>query len=138
MRSSGGLRGSLGWRCWLGSSWEGSPAIDLGQESREESGEAGCGALAGEEDVVVVDHGGGDAGGGVGDEGDAEDFETHVAGDEDFMDGGHADEGGAERAEGADFGGCLKGWAEDGEVDALGHWETLAFGFGESEGAEFW
>ncbi len=67
----------------------------------------------------------GDAGGGVGDEREAEDLEAHVAGDDDLVDGGHADEGGAEGAEGADLGGGLVGGAEDGEVDALGEREAL-------------
>ena len=36
--------------------------------------------------------GGDDAGGHVGDERDAEDIQTHVAGDDDLVDGRHADE----------------------------------------------
>ena len=111
-------------------------AIDLGQECREQSGEEGCGALAGEEDVGVVDWRGSDAGGGVGDEREAEDVEAHVAGDDDLVDGGHADERGAEGAEGADFGGGFEGGAEDGEVDALLQRVALTFGFGESECAQ--
>ena len=80
--------------------------------------------------------GGDDSGGHVGDEGDAEDFDAHVAGDDDLVDGGHADEVGAEGAEGADLGGGFEGGAEDGEVDAFGEGEALLVGFGDGEGAE--
>ena len=62
----------------------------------------------------------GDAGGEVGDEREAEDLDAHVAGDDDLVDGGHADEVGAKGAEGADLGGGFEGGAEDGEVDAFG------------------
>ena len=77
-----------------------------------------------------------DTGGHVGDEGDAEDFEAHVAGDDGFVDGGHADEVGAEGAEGADLGGGFEAGAEDGEVDAFGELESLAGGLFDGEGAE--
>ena len=43
-----------------------------------------------------------------------------MAGDDGFVDGGHADEVGAEGAEGADLGRGLEAGAEDGEVDACG------------------
>ena len=82
------------------------------------------GATANLEDVVVIDGCGGDAGGGVGDEGDAEDVEAHVAGDDDLVHGGHADEVGPEGAKGADLGGGLKRGTEDGEVDAFGEMEA--------------
>ena len=51
--------------------------------------------------------------------GEAEDFDAHVAGDDDLVDGGHAYEVGAEGSEGADLGGGLVAGAEDGEVDAF-------------------
>ena len=77
-----------------------------------------------------------DASGHVGDEGDAEDFEAHVTGDDDFVDGGHTDEVGTEGSEGADFGWGFEGWAEDGEIDSFGEREVLARGLFDSQGAE--
>ena len=77
-----------------------------------------------------------DAGGHVGDEGETEDFDAHVTGDDDLVDGGHADEIGAEGAEGADFGGGLEAGAEDGEIDAFGEEELLAGGLFDGEVAE--
>jgi len=56
-----------------------------------------------------------DSGGRVGDQGDAEDLEAHVTGDDGLVDGGHADEIGAKGAEGSDLGGGFEAWAEDGE-----------------------
>ena len=78
-------------------------------EGGEEAGELLLGAAADVHDVFVVDGFVEDAGGHVGDEGDAEDFDAHVAGDDGFVDGGHADEVGAEGAEGADLGGGFEG-----------------------------
>ena len=60
-----------------------------------------------------------------------------MAGDDDLVDGGHADEVGAEGAEGTDLGGSLEAGAEDGEVDAFGEEELLAGGLFDGEGAEF-
>ena len=71
------------------------------------------------EHFVVVDGVGRDAGRGIGDQRQAEYVETHVPGDDDLVDGGHADEVCTENAEGADLGGCLEGRTEDGEVDAF-------------------
>ena len=76
------------------------------------------------------------SGGHVGDDGEAEDFEAHVAGDDDFVDCGHAYEIGAEGAKGSDLGGGFEAGAEDGEVDAFGEGEALALRLGDSEGAE--
>ncbi len=59
-----------------------------------------------------------------------------MAGDDDFVDGGHADEVGAEGAEGADLGGGLEGWAEDCEVDAFGEGEALFVRLGDGERTE--
>ena len=59
-----------------------------------------------------------------------------MAGDDDLVDGGHADEVGTEDAEGADLGGRLEGGAEDGEVDALGEGKGLVGGLGDGKGAE--
>ena len=115
---------------------------DLGDQGGEEAGELLFCAAADFHDVFVVDgfscllSGGDDSGGHVGDEGDAEDFEAHVAGDDGLVDGGHADEVGAEGAEGADFGGGFEAGAEDGEVDAFGELEALARGFFDGECAE--
>src|SRR5271168_1534406 len=115
---------------------------DLGNERGEEVGELLFGAAADLHDVFVVDgfgslpSGGYDAGGHVGDEGDAEDLEAHVAGDDGLVDGGHADEVGAEGAEGADLCRGLEGGSEDGEVDACGELEALTGGLFDGEGAK--
>ena len=109
---------------------------NLGNDGLEEAGELVFDAMAGLHDLRVVDGFVEDAGGHVGDERDAEDFEPHVAGDDDFVDGGHADEVGSEGAEGADLGGGLVAGAEDGEVDALAEWNILPAGFGVGERAE--
>ena len=74
---------------------------DLGDERGEEAGELFFCSAAYVHDVFVVDGFGGflsgcdDACGWVGYERDAEDFEAHVAGDDGFVDGRHADEVGA-------------------------------------------
>ena len=115
---------------------------DLGDQSSEKAGELLFDAMADLHDIFVVDgvgsflSVGGDSGGHVGDEGEAEDFETHVAGDDDFVDGGHADEIGSEGAEGANFGGSFEAGTEDSEVDAFGEEELLAGSFFDGEGAE--
>lgn len=93
--------------------------VELREDGLDEGGEAGLGDAADLHDVLVVDEVGGDTGGEVGDERKAEDMEAHVAGDDDFVDSGHADEVCAEGAEGADLGGGFEGGAEDGEVDAF-------------------
>ena len=59
-----------------------------------------------------------------------------MAGDDDLVDGRHADEVGSEGAEGADLGGSFEGGAEDGEVDAFGEGEALLLRFGDREGSE--
>ena len=116
----------------------------MGDQRGEEAGELFFGAAAYLHDVFVVDgfggflSGGDDACGRVGDERDAEDFEAHVAGDDGLVDGGHADEVGAEGAEGADLGGGFEGGSEDGEIDAFGELEALACGLFYGEGAETW
>ena len=110
--------------------------IELGDESGEEGGELALDAAADFDDVFVVDDFVVDAGGHVGDEGEAEDFDAHVAGDDDFVDGGHADEVRAEGAEGADLCGGFEAGAEDGKVDAFCEGEALSGGFGDGEGAE--
>ena len=56
----------------------------------------------------------------VGDEGDTEDFDSHVACDDGFVDGGHADEIGSEGAECTDFSRGFEAGADDGEVDSFG------------------
>jgi hypothetical protein len=115
---------------------------DSWDQCREQAGELFFCAAAYFHDVLVVDGigsllpGGDDSGGHVGDEGYTEDFEAHVAGDDGFVDGGHAYEVGAEGLEGADFGGSFEGGAEDGEVDALRKWKVLAGGLFEGQGAE--
>ncbi len=76
------------------------------------------------------------AGGHIGDEGQAEDLEAHVTGDEDLVDGGHADQVGAEGAEGSDLGGGFVRRAEDGEVDAFGEGNSLLGGLFLSQIAE--
>ena len=115
---------------------------DLWDESAEEACELLFDATAGLHDILVVDgvgpflSVGGDSGGHVGDEGEAEDFEAHVAGDDDLVDGGHADEIGSEGAEGANFGGSFEAGTEDSEVDAFGEEKLLAGSFFDGEGAE--
>ena len=109
---------------------------DLGDEGGEEGGELFFGVAAGLHDLLVVDGLVEDAGGHVGDQREAEDVEAHVAGDDDLVDGGHADEVGAEGAEGADLGGGFEAGAEDGEVDAFGEEELLPGCFLDGEGAE--
>ena len=59
-----------------------------------------------------------------------------MAGDDDLMDGGHADEIGAEGTEGADFGRGFERGTENGEVDAFGEVSALAVSFLAGEGAE--
>lgn len=115
---------------------------NLGDEGGEEAGELSFYALACLHDLFVVDgvggfaSVGGDAGGHVGDEGEAEDFDAHVAGDDDLVNGGHADEIGSEGAEGADLGGGFEARPEDGEIDAFGEEKLLAGGLFDGEGAE--
>lgn len=77
-----------------------------------------------------------DACGHVGDDGETEDFDAHVAGDDDLVDGRHADEVGAEGAEGADLCRGLVAGAQDGEVDALVEGPILFCGFGYGQFAE--
>ncbi len=111
-------------------------------KSEEKGGETGLGAATDGEHLVVIDELGGavrlggDASRKIGDEGEAENGEAHVAGDDDFVHGGHADEGGAEGAEGADLGGGFEGRAEDGEIDAFGKGDALLGCFSLGEGAE--
>jgi len=108
----------------------------LGDEGGQEAGELLFDLPAGLHDLFVVERLIEDAGGHVGDQREAEDFEAHVAGDDDLVDGGHADEVCAEGAEGADLGGGFKAGAEDGEVDAFGEVELLADGLFDGEVAE--
>ena len=115
---------------------------DLRDEGSEEAGELLFCAAANLHHVFVVDRVGsflsvgGDSGCHVGNEGEAEDFEAHVAGYDDFVDGGHADEVGTEGAEGANFGGGFEAGAEDSEVDAFSEEKLLAGSFFDGEGAE--
>ncbi len=115
---------------------------DLGDEGSEEAGELLFCAAANLHHVFVVDGFGSflsigrNSGCHVGDEGEAEDIEAHVAGDDDLVDGRHAYEIGSEGAEGANFGGGFEAGAEDGEVDAFGQEELLAGSFFDGEGAK--
>ena len=59
-----------------------------------------------------------------------------MAGYDDLVDGGHADEVCAEDAEGADLGGGLEAGTEDREVDTFGEEELLARSFIDGEGTE--
>ena len=77
-----------------------------------------------------------DTSGHVGDEREAEDLEAHVTGDDDLVDGRHADEVGAQGAECADFSRGFEAGAEDGEVDAFGQAKALAGGLLDGQGAE--
>jgi hypothetical protein len=88
--------------------------LNFRQDGFEESGEAGFGEAAYLHDFEVVQGFGGNSGGEVRYQRDAQDIEAHVACDEHLVDGGHADEVGTEGAEGADLGWRLERWAEDG------------------------
>jgi len=76
------------------------------------------------------------AGGQVGDAGDAQHLNAHVTGDDGFRHGGHADQGCAQRAEGANLGGGLVAGPADGQIDALGQLELLLLCGFLREGAE--
>lgn len=104
-------------------------------EGGKECGELAFDAAANLDDILVVDDFVGDSGGHVGDEREAQDFDAHVAGDDDLVDGGHTDQVGSEGAEGTDLGRGFEAGAEDGEVDAFRECETLSGGFVDSEGA---
>jgi len=108
----------------------------LGDEGGEEARELLFDAVAGLDNLFVVEWFVEDAGCHIGDEREAEDLEAHVAGDDDLMDGGHADEICAEGAEGADLRGGLEAGAEDCEIDAFGEEELLACGFFNGQGAK--
>ncbi len=102
----------------------------LRDQGCEEAGELAFDAAAYLHDFLVVDGFVEDPGGHVGDYGEAEDFDAHVSGYDDLVDGGHADEVGAEGAEGTDLGGGLVAGAEDGQVDAFVEGPALFCGFG--------
>jgi len=108
----------------------------VGDEGGEQVGELAFDALADLHDLFVVDGLVEDSCSHVGDDGEAEDFNTHVAGDDDLVDGGHADEVGTEGAEGADLGWGLVAGAEDGEVDAFVKDPALSCGFADGQPAE--
>ncbi len=131
------MRGRVGKDIWIGSGMVlRGLRFDLGDEGFEEGGEVGLGLEAHLHDLFVVDGLIEDSGGEVGDEREAEDLQAHVAGDDDLVHGGHADEVGAEGAEGADLGGGLIGGAEDGEVDTFGQADVPAGGLLLGEVAE--
>ena len=69
-----------------------------------------------------------EAGSEVGDAGDTEHVDAHVARDDGFGNGGHADEGCAEGAEGANLRGGFEAWSGRGEVDAFVEREALLGG----------
>ena len=77
-----------------------------------------------------------DSGGHVGDYGESQDFDAHVAGYDNLVDGGHAYEIGAEGAEGTDLGGGLVAGAEDGQVDPFVEGPGLSGGFGDGQFAQ--
>jgi hypothetical protein len=108
----------------------------LGDEGGEEASELAFDAAAYLHDFLVVDGFVEDTSGHVGDYGEAEDFDAHVPGDDDLVDRGHADEISAKGAEGADLGGGLVAWAEDGEIDALVESPGLLGGFGDGQLAQ--
>src|ERR1039458_2572478 len=72
----------------------------------------------------------------VGDAGDAEDFKAHVASDDGFRHGGHADQRGAEGAEGANLGGGFEAGTGDGEINAFFERETFFVGGLAGQGSE--
>ncbi len=109
---------------------------ELGDEGGEEGGELVFDAAAYLHDLFVIDGLVEDSGGHVGDDGEAEDLEAHVAGDDDLVDGGHADQVGSEGAEGTDLGWGLIAGAEDGEVDAFVEGPALSGGFGDGQLAQ--
>ncbi len=110
---------------------------DLRDESGEEAGELLFCVAARLHDFFMIDLLVENAGCHVGYERESQDFETHVAGYDDLVNGGHADEVGSKGAEGADLCGGLEAGAEDGEVDAFGEEKLLSGGLFDGEGSEF-
>src|SRR5580700_3181988 len=106
---------------------------DLGDNFAQEADELGFHAFGGFEDFVVVEQLVEDAGGGVGNAGNAEGAETGVARGDDFGSGGHADEIGANRPKIADFGGCFVTGAGEGGVDPFAEIDVEAAAGGEGE-----
>ena len=90
-------------------------------------------ALAGFEYFGVRDRLIEDAGGHVGGAGDAEDADAHVAGDDHFRDGGHADQVRADGFEVANFGGGFEAGAGKRCVDSFVNAEAEAFRFAQSD-----
>src|SRR5580704_4282985 len=110
---------------------------DLGDNFAQEADELGFHAFGGFEDFVVVGQLVENAGGGVGNAGNAEGAEAGVARGDDFGSGGHANEIGADGAKIADFGGCFVAGAGEGGVYAFAEIDVKAAAGGESEFAEF-
>ena len=108
----------------------------LGDEGDEERGELGFDAAADVHDLFVVDGLVEYSGGHVGDDGEAEDLDAHVPGDDDFVDGGHADEIGTEGAKGSYLGGGFVAGAEDGDIDAFVELPALRGGLFDGQFAE--
>ena len=79
-----------------------------------------------------------DSGGHVRDEREAKDLDAHVAGDDDLMNSGHANEVGTEGAEGSDLGVSLEAGAKDSEVDTFGEREALRSSGLDGKSAEAW
>ena len=109
---------------------------NLGDESGQKSDELALDAAPCLHDLFVVDGFVEDAGGHVGDQREAEDFDSHVAGDDDLVNGRHADQIGSKGAEGTDLGGSLVAGTENREIDAFGERDVLLRGLGLSQCAE--
>ena len=95
------------------------------QEALEEAGKTLLDLAAGFEDLLVAERFGAQACGEVGDAGDAENLNAHVAGDDGLRHRGHAHQGCTQSAEGADFSRGLEAGAADGDIDAFGDFETF-------------
>jgi hypothetical protein len=98
---------------------------DFGHEPLEQPGQPVLDLVADFGDLRVIQLRCAQAGGQVGDAGDAQHLDSHVAGDDGLRHGGHADQGCAQRAEGANLGGGLVAGAADGQIDALGERKIL-------------
>jgi len=109
---------------------------NYGDKGGKQTGELALDTQACLHDLFVVDGFVEDAGGHVGDQREAEDFDSHVAGDDDLVDRRHADEVGSKSAEGADLCGGLIAGAEDGKIDAFGEEDVLFRSFGLSHAAQ--
>ena len=98
---------------------------DAGNEALEEPSEAMLHLASGLENFLMAELSCTQTRSKIGDAGDAEDFNPHVAGDNGFGHGGHSNQRGAHGAEGTDLGGGLEAGPAHGQIDALGKFESF-------------